>query len=147
MNFFRQMNKKTLLLWSLLLSLSLLCAQSVKLHVHNLDHEHNEFQSHSHDTDEVQDHTHLSKAHFVHDTSHGNQHDGVSEIDISPDGLLNKASSSLVVIALFIFFFTLARFVSLPTFVQLFRKNKLIIQEHYVLSPPLRAPPSVLNFF
>lgn len=132
-----------MLLWSILLILSLLCAQGVTLHIHSLGHEHTELHSLlTPNVNETNDHPYLSKAHFSHDTSHEAYHDEViSEIDISPDGLLNKANSSLVVIALFIFFFTLARLVSSANFVQPFRKKKWIIQEHYVLSPPLRAPP------
>ncbi len=131
-----------MLLWSLLLILSLLCAQGVTLHIHNLGHEHTELHSLTPDINETNDHPYLSRAHFSHDASHEAYHDEViSEIDISPDGLLKKMANNLIVIALFIFLFTLARLVSSAHFVRPFRKKKLIIQEHYVLSPPLRAPP------
>lgn len=127
-----------MLLWSLLLILSLLCAQGVTLHIHNLGHEHTELHSLTPDINETNDHPYLSRAHFSHEAYHD---EVISEIDISPDGLLKKMANNLIVIALFIFLFTLARLVSSAHFVRPFRKKKLIIQEHYVLSPPLRAPP------
>ncbi len=127
-------------MWNLLLSLSLLCAQGVKLHVHNLDHEHDNH--HSHSIDEAGDHSHLSKAHFAHDTSHNEQHDGVvSEVDISPNGLLKNTHNNIFAVALFALFFTLMIFVSSRQFIQRSRESKLILHRYYVLSPPLRAPP------
>ena len=85
---------------SLLLSLLLLCAQGVGLHVHNLDHGHDDNQSHGH--------AHVSQAHFAHDTSHkGHQGNVTSEIDVSPDGLLKIASNNVFAIALITFFFIL----------------------------------------
>ncbi len=140
MEFFRLTNKRTLLLWSLLLSLSLLCMQEAKLHVHDLDHGHHH--GHTHAIDGAGGHAHLSKAHFAHDTSHGDHHNGViSEVDISPDGVLKNANNSPFTIALFIFFFTLLIFVSSRRLIQRCRESKLILHEYYVLSPPLRAPP------
>jgi len=124
MEFFRQINKRTLLLWSLLLSLSLLCVQGAKLHVHDLDHGH------------------LSKAHFTHDTSHHDHSDGIiSEINLSSEGVLKKAHNNTVAIALLVFFFTLTAFFSSPQRTQHYRENKPILYEQHLLSPPLRAPP------
>ena len=140
MSFFCQINRRTLLLLSLLLSLVLLCAQGVKLHVHNLDQGHDNH--HSHAIDEVGDHDHLSKAHFTYDASHDGYHDDVvSEIDISPDGLLKSVNSHVFMIALFAFFFTLITFISSRQLIQRCRESKLILHRQYVLSPPLRAPP------
>ncbi len=140
MNSFRQRNRRTLLLWSLLLCLALLFAQGVKLHVHSLDHGHDNH--HSHAINEAGDHGHLSKAHFTHDTSHNDHHDGVvSEVDISPDGLLKNVQNNFFAIALFALFFTLMTFVSSRQLVQYCRESKLILHSYYVLSPPLRAPP------
>ncbi len=147
MNSFRQIDRRTLLLWVLLLSLALLCAQGAKLHVHNLDHgqdnHHNDYHSHTHDAiDEVVDHGHLSKAHFTHDTSHNDHHDGVvSEVDVTPDGLLKNTNNNVFAIALFVLFFTLITFVSSRQSVQRCRERKLVRHSRYVLSPPLRAPP------
>ena len=133
-------------MWSLLLSLALLCAQGVKLHVHHLDHGHdnhpNNYHSHIHAIDKAGDHDHLSKAHFTHDTSHNDHHDGVvSEVDISPDGVLKNANYSVFALALFALFFTLVIFVSSRQLVQRCRESKLILRSYYLLSPPLRAPP------
>lgn len=142
MEFFRRINKRTLLLWSLLLGLSLLCAQGVGLHVHNVDHGHDEHQSHVHATDEADDHAHMSKAHFTHDTSHNDHHDDVaSEIDVSPDGFLKNSSNNILAIALIAFFFILVLFVSSRQLVHCCRESKLILHRYYLLSPPLRAPP------
>lgn len=154
MNCFRQINQRSLLLWSLFLSLSLLSAQGVGLHVHNLDHGHDEhpneypnesstkYHSHTHTIDEADSHNHLSKAHFSHDTSHNDHHDGTaSEVDLSPDGVLKNTHSNIFAIALFAFFFTLIPVVSSGQFMQRCRDNKLTIKEYYLFSPPLRAPP------
>ncbi|MCF6211275.1 MAG: hypothetical protein L3K24_11565 [Gammaproteobacteria bacterium] len=136
MEFFHLANKQALLLWCFLLSLSLLCVQGAKLHVHDLDH------GHIHAMDDVGDHSHLSKAHFAHDTSHDEHHNGViSEVDISPDGVVKNANNSPFTIALIIFFFALVIFFTSRQLVQRCREGKLIFHEYYVLSPPLRAPP------
>ncbi len=147
MEFFHPTNKQSkriVLLWCFLLSLSLLCVQGAKLHVHDLDHRHHHGQIHA--IDGAGDHAHLSKAHFAHDTSHGDHHnDVISEVDISPDGVLkntNKnANNSPFTLALFIFFFTLAIFVASRRLIQRCREGKLTFHQYYVLSPPLRAPP------
>ncbi len=124
MEFFRRINKRILLLWVLLLSLTLLCAQGTELHIHNLDHDH------------------LSKAHFIQDTSHGDHHhDGISEVEISPDEVLKTPNHNIFSIALFALFFTLVMFVSSRQFIQHRLKNRPIIKEYYLFSPPLRAPP------
>lgn len=124
-----------------MLSLSLLCVQGAKLHVHNLNHGHHH-DDHVHAIDNADNHAHLSKAHFAHDTSHGDHHKGViSAVDISPDGVLKNTNNSLFFLALGIFFFTLVIFVASQRLVQHCREGKLIFHEYYVLSPPLRAPP------
>ncbi len=130
-------------MWSLLLSLALLCAQGVTLHVHNLDHGHDDLYAdhHTYAIDEASNHGHLSKTHFTHNTSH-DHHDGVvSEVDITPDRLLKNANNSVFSIALFALFFTLIAFVSSRQLVQRSRENKPVPHRFYVLSPPLRASP------
>jgi len=142
MNFLRQLNGRTLLLWSLLLSLTLLCTQGARLHVHNLDHGHDSHHNHSHSSDESGDHSHLSKAHFAHDTSHNEQHNGtMSEVEISPDGVLKNTNASVYTLVLFALFFTLVAFVSSRQLVRRCRESKLILHSYYLFSPPLRAPP------
>jgi len=142
MKLFRQTNRHALLLLSLLLSVSLLCAQELGLHVHSLDHGHGDHHSHAHAIDEAAGHAHLSKAHFAQDTSHNDHHDGtVSEVDISPDGLLKNASNNIFAIALIAFFFVLVMFVPSRQLVRCCRESKLTLHRYYLLSPPLRAPP------
>lgn len=141
MIFFRQATKSTSLLWALLLSVTLLCAQGVKLHVHGIDHNYD--QQHSHIAVEaVAEHSHLSEAHLSSDVSHGDQHDEVvSELDASPDGLLKKVSSNLFMLALLASVFSLL----FPGFYQqaIHRRsdNDAILPWRYLLSPPPRAPP------
>ena len=136
MNFCRQINKRTLLLLSVLLSLSLLCSQGVGLHVHSLDHGHGD------SIHQAGEHAHLSEAHFAQDSSHNDHHDGtVSEVDISPDSLLKTPSNNIFSIALIAFLFISVVFVSSQQWVHRRRESKLILHRRYVLSPPLRAPP------
>ncbi len=134
MTFFRFINKRALLLWSLLLSLSLLCAQGAELHVHNLDrgHEHG--------------HAHLSKAHFIHDDHHDTFHDTlhnsgvISELDISPDGAV-KNTNHFFAIVVVIFLLILMIFSPARRLAGRCRGSEFIFWGRYDLSPPLRAPP------
>ncbi len=131
MNYFRQLNRRTLLLWSLLLSLALLCAQGATLHIHS-------DQTHNGDHDHIA--APLNKPHSALDISHNEHHDG-SEIDLSADGLLKNTLNKVFTIALFTLFFTLLIFSSSRQFTHHYRKNKLILYSYYLFSPPLRAPP------
>jgi len=142
MGFFRRINRPTLLLWSLLLSLFLLCSQGATLHLHTLDHSQDEHLNHSHAADEASDHAHLSKAHYAHDRSHDEHHDAVlSEVDVSPNGVLKKLSNNTLALALFAILFTLLLPAPLRQVVHRHRESRLAPLEHYLLSPPLRAPP------
>lgn len=140
MHSFRQINKQTLLLWSLLLCLTLLYAQEAILHVHNADHVHvHAVETHTHSATEAADyHGHFITASFVDD-----HHEGVAtEVDISPDGLLkNVNSSSHFSIALFALFFILIICSTSQRFVRHWRDSKLILYRFYAISPPSRAPP------
>jgi len=122
MNSFRQ-NRRALLLWSLLLCLALLSAHVVKLHVHDLDNGH------------------LSTVHFAHDTSHEHHDKAISEVEVSPDGVLKNINNSVFAIVLSTLFFTLMALISSRQLVQRCRESKLILHSDYRLSPPLRAPP------
>ena len=125
----------------MLLSLFLLCAQGVGLHIHSLDHHHDHKHSHNHATEEMGDHAHLSKAHFAFVGSHSDHHHGIaSEIDVSPYGLL-KSIDNLFAIALFDLLFAFFTFVCLRRLLRYCRERKLTLRGHYLLSPPLRAPP------
>ena len=149
MDFFRQTNKRILLLWSVLLALMLLCAQGVKLHAHDLGHgdEHHSSDGHIHAIEATGDHGYLSKVHFAHDTSHSEHHDDVvSEIDISPDGLLKNTNNSVFAIMLFALFFILMVLISSRQLIQRCRESQLILRSCQIFSPPLRAPPQYYSF-
>lgn len=141
MTFFRQTKKHTLFLWILLLSTVLLCAQGVKLHVHSFGHDHD--QRHSHIALEVEvEHSHLSEVHLSTDVSDDDHHDeAVSELDLSPSGLLKKVSNSVLTLALLATVLTLL----FPGFYQQIvhrrRDKDVFLPWRYLLSPPLRAPP------
>jgi hypothetical protein len=140
MIFFQRMQKRTLFLWILLLSITLLCAQSVKLHVHNfaLDHE----QQHSIATDVMTEHLHQNGIHLTTVVSHAIHHDEViSEQGLNSQALLKKMSSYGPMLAIFVIAFTflLHRFNVIKLDYR--RDNDLIITRRYILSPPLRAPP------
>ncbi len=142
MGFFRRILRRTLLLWSLLLSLSLLCGQGIKLHAHNLGHDHDESIVHTHAADEVSDHSRLSRSHYAHDTSHSEHHsDVVSDVDVTPDGVWKKLSSNMLTLALFTLLFVLVLSAPLRQRVHRYRESKSILFRRYLLSPPLRAPP------
>jgi len=142
MEFFRLINKRTLLLWSILLSLSLLCAQDIGLHVHNVDHGHDKHQGHVHVANEADDHAHMSVAHFAQDTTHNEHHDGLAaEVDVSPEGMLKNINIYVFAIALITFFFIFEIFFSSQQLVYFRKENRLIFHSYYSLSPPSRAPP------
>lgn len=141
MNFYHKTKKRNLYLWAVLLSVALLCAQGVKLHVHDLNHDHDQQHSHS-PAEGTVNHSHLSVAHLSSDTSHVDHHEEVvTEIDTSQDGLLIKVSSSISLLALLATVLTLLlpgfnRYTFLPR-----RENGTNIPWRYHISPPLRAPP------
>ncbi|MCK5649430.1 MAG: hypothetical protein KAI22_11180 [Gammaproteobacteria bacterium] len=136
---FRQIKKRTLFLWVLLLSTALLFAQSMTLHVHTFDHE----QEYSHDSTEVAiEHIHLTEAHLSTDISHGDEHDQImSEVDVSQDGLMKKVSSNLIMLALFTIVLTILTSHFYLRIFYRYRDNDAAIPWRYLLSPPLRAPP------
>ena len=144
MDVFRQAKKPTLLFWSLLLSLALLCAQGVKLHAHNLDHEHDNHHryGHIHAVDEVNAHSYLSRTPFADESSHGDhQDDVVSESNTTPARLVKSSFNNVFAIAVFAFIFTLVGFTCSRQLVQRCRERQPILKSYYLLSPPLRAPP------
>lgn len=145
---FRKMKKRSLLLWTLLLSMALLCAQGVKLHVHSLDQEHDQELRHSHIAVEITtghshtDHSHLSKAHLSTDISHSDHHEEmISELDVTPYGLMKKVSSYVLTLALLTALLALL----VPGYYrQVIRHDRIkdsYLSWRYHLSPPLRAPP------
>lgn len=136
---FQHMKKRSLFLWVLLLSIALLCAQGVNLHLHGFGHE----QGHSVAPEFTVEHSYQSGIHLTTDTSHSDHHDEViSELDASPQALLKKISSngSMQTIFIITFTFLFHRFYVL-TFHRRRYDDDLIIAWRYILSPPLRAPP------
>ena len=140
---FRQIKKPTLYLWTLLLSVALLCAQGVRLHVHSSGQEHEHDLQHSHIAIEViAKHSHLSEIHLSTDTSHIDHHDEVlSEIDTSPDGFLKKVSSNILTLALLVTLFTLLLVGFNQQILLRYQDKDAIFTWRYLFSPPLRAPP------
>ena len=139
MEYFRRLNRQSLLCGVLLLAMALICAQGVGLHIHGMEG-HGDYHSHEH----AGGHVHMGKAHYVFDVSHHDHKDhhdtSDSQIDLSPDGLLKNAKT-LFAIALIVFLFILLG----KVFTQriLFRRREYghYICNHYIISPPLRAPP------
>ncbi len=138
---FRQLKKPTLYLWVLLLSVSLLCTQSVKLHVHNFGPEHDHDQQYNPiATEAVTQHSHLSEVHLSTDISHINHHDEVLlELDANPVGFLKKVSSNILTLALLTTLFTLLLVGFYQQILLRYRKKVAIFPRRF--SPPLRAPP------
>ena len=145
MNIFRQMNKRTLLQLVVLLSIILLSGQSVTLHIHGLeqDHEHENKQIVVHTTDETAiDHAHLTKIHFANDSSHDFDHDEfISGFDVNDNAFFNKISNNTLLVALLsiVINFFVAVF-CLKIFYR-YRDEDIIYPFRYVFAPPLRAPP------
>ena len=146
MNYFRQMNKQSLLNWIMLLSFSLLCAQGIGLHVHSMDHETD---SHMAETAHIENISHIphqdaqvSKPHLSLDASHLEHHGDISSaIDISPDGLFKNTQSNLIAIDFIAFVFILMILTPVLLIMRRTQKSPLKLHNFYVLSPPLRAPP------
>jgi uncharacterized membrane protein YeiB len=139
MDFFRRQNKKTLLWLTLLFAVALLSVQSIGLHVHELDHG-SDHQNYIHAADTVaDDHTHLTKVHSAHDSTHSEHHDDVSEIDISPDGFL-KNLTTVFAIALVVYLLAVVMF-SVSRLMVFRQRQNYPLYKYFVLSPPLRAPP------
>lgn len=144
MDLFRRTKKSTLYIWVILLSIALVCAQGVKLHVHAIDHDHH--QQHNHDSllDQfpTAEHTHISITHLSADASHSNHHDQVIyESDACPDCLLTKISSKLPLTALLAVLFMLLLGVFRQTYVRR-REVFVFFSRRCHFTPPLRAPPA-----
>lgn len=134
----RKTKKSTLYLWVILLSVALLGSQGLKMHVHDIGHDHH---NHS-DQITVVEHNHMSIAHLSLDDSHGDHHDKVIyETDACPHCLLTKIFNNIPLTALIsLLFISLLFGISRQTY---FRH----VDEHYIqtrwphFTPLLRAPP------
>jgi hypothetical protein len=144
MIFPQRMHKRTLFLWVLLLSIALLCAQGVKLHVHNFGHDHE--QRHSIPPELATEHLHQAGIHLTTDMSHADHHDEeVSEQGINLQALLKKISNYAPMLAMFVIALTFFLHSFKVLILHTRRDRDVTITRRYILSPPLRAPPS-LNF-
>jgi hypothetical protein len=135
MTFFQRMHKPTLFLWVLLLSVALLSAQAVKLHVHNFGHDHE--QRHSIAPEVATEHIHQSGIYLTTDVSHATHHDEM----ISEQGLLKKMASYGPMLAIFVIAVTFLLHSFNVMTLQRRRDKDVITVRRYILSPPLRAPP------
>ena len=128
-------DKKSYLIWALLLSLAIICAHGVKLHVHNMDHTHRAVES-------LTKHSHDSVFHLSLDTSHAEHHHAViSEIDLGINALLKDISGTVITLALLVTLIVLPLYhLFLLIFCQ-HRGHPDSIPWRYCLGPPLRAPP------
>jgi len=129
-------------LFSILLSLLLLCSLDMTLHVHNLAHSQDNHLEHHHGSDAVGYHSHLGKAHFIHDSSHHEHHHGfILEFDVSPNGLLKSITNNFLTMALLILVFAMLLPAPSSRLVQRHQDSQSILYKYYLLAPPLRAPP------
>ena len=127
-------------LWVILLSAALVFAQSMRLHVHELDHQ-GEGVRHGIFAEAPADHSHVNRVHSSADLSHDDHHEGqVVEFDVTPDVLLKVTNDILAAALLVTAFFWLSSIV--------FRGAPLRLPNHvrappsrYHLVQPTRAPP------
>lgn len=140
MTFFQRMHKPTLFLWVLLLSVALLSAQAVKLHVHNFGHDHE--QRHSIAPEVATEHLHQSGIYLTTNVSHATHHDEIiSEQGLNSQALLKKMASYGPMLAIFVIAFTFLLHSFNVMTLQRRRDKDVITVRRYILSPPLRAPP------
>ncbi len=146
MELFRKTKKSILLYWVILLSIALVSAQGVTLHVHAVDHTHHHHHKHDSLPDQLTtaEHTHISIAHLSVDSSHSSHHNRVLfESDACPDCLLTKISSKVPLAALLSVLFVLLMVgVSRQTYQN--RRDDIFLflfWSHF--TPPLRAPPVI----
>lgn len=142
MALFRQHNKTTFLILIGLLSITLLCAQSLQFHIHSLDH--GPVQEFGHESILIDSkHDHPASMHLSIVTSHADHHDFVvNEMDASPDTLVRQSSINVPSMDLLILLFTLF---FLGTFAlciaRILHIDGLLPRRRFYFVPLLRAPP------
>ena len=141
MTVFRELKNFTSIVSALLLSLMLLCAQGASLHVHYSDC-NDESSMDPATTEAGHAHGKHARIHLVTDDSHHHHAKaGMSELDISPQGLLkNLTGADTLLLAIFSIFILLLPKIT-PLAVQTDRDSRTETHRYYALSPPLRAPP------
>lgn len=133
-NFFNT-HKQTYVIWAIFLSLAIVCAQSVKLHVHDMDHTHKPVEL-------VNAHSHDSEFHLSVDSSHAEYHHQVkSEMDLGLKALLKDISGKVLLLALLVtvIAYHLHRLFSPVYWCR--PGSPSGVPWRYRLGPPLRAPP------
>ena len=117
-------------MFTLYLTLSLLFVQWAQLHIHIYNHD-----------PVMSDHTHLNQVHFGHDVPGIEHHDKLSDVEISPVGLIKN----LLLGSVFVVILTTIIIVLLPRLCVLFLRRRNICTPFIPWSnpqpPPLRAPP------
>ena len=138
---YRSFNRFVMLFGVALLSLAMLCAQGTRLHVHFVDCG----QPSSMGLAPI----HVNELHHQHAQVHlvtqaaqrMHASDGLSVLDLSPDGLPSKFSWSQLLLAVFGLLI-----LRLPALIrQCFPRRaqrRSLSYCHYSFSPPLRAPPA-----
>lgn len=141
MESFRKTKKSTLYLWVILLSVALLCAQGLKLHVHDIGHDHHNHHNHS-DEITIVEHNHVSIAHLSLDDSHADHHGQVIyESDACPDCLQTKIFNNIPLTALISLLFILLLFgIGRYTYIRQWDECNIQTRWHHFM-PLLRAPP------
>jgi hypothetical protein len=142
MAMFWQRNKKTSLFLIGLLSITLLCAQSVQFHIHTVDHA--PVQEFGHGSILIDSkHDHPASMHLSIDTSHVDHHDlVVNEMDVSPDTLVRQSSIDVPSMDLLILLFTLFFLGIFALYIIRIRHiDGLLPRRRFYFVPLLRAPP------
>lgn len=121
--------------------MALLASQGLKLHVHDIGHDHHDHHSHVGQITMVE-HNHMSIAHLSLDDSHSDHHDKVIyESDACPDCLLTKISTNIPLTPLISLLFVFLLFgVNRHAYIrQQGDDNFKARWRHFI--PLLRAPP------
>jgi hypothetical protein len=142
MMFANRRNQSVSLIGIMLLSLMLVCAQGSRLHIHFLDCEHPSNPA-SALTVDADPHPPHAKIHLVTQDVHVmHASDGLSELDISPQGLLQKSPAFNMLMPLILSLFIFIGPIGSDRVFPLPRCRGGIVHWRYTLSPPLRAPPT-----
>lgn len=142
MFFTSQTSRHLKFLFSILLTLLLMCSLETKLHVHHFAHSHDNHLEQYHGSG-VAGHHHHGKIHFSHDRSHHEHYgDFILEFDVIPDGLLKNIIQHPLALVLFVF--SILLLAPSARLLQRHHEKRPILDKYYLLSPPLRAPPQHL---
>ena len=138
----RSFHRYVMRFWVILLSLVILCAQGNRLHIHFVDCGQTPYTNSGH-TQPTAEHYQHPKIHLVTQKSHWmHSSDGLSVLDMSPEGLLTKPFGIDLLFAIVVSLLILYT----PVLVALTfgRLPDCVVKVHrqYNLSPPLRAPPT-----